>query len=86
MKNKIVIDRDELQSGFLTPPVNQGQMVDVSYACTEDYILERTEDRSDRTLEIVAYHYPADGSEDNGIEPWQAVPKLGRRAGLVELR
>ena len=86
MDKKITIDKRDLGMAFLTPPENQGQMVDISYSCTEDYILKRTEDRSDRTLTIVAYHYPADGSEDNGIEPWQAVPKLGRRASLVELR
>ena len=86
MAKKILINIDELQSGFQTPPENQGQIADVSYACTEDYILERINDRSDNSVVVVAYRYPADGSEDYGIEPWQAVPKLGRRAGIVELR
>lgn len=81
----ITIDPDEIQDDFLTPPENQGQIVEVSYACTEDYILECTTDRSDNSTKIVAYQYPADGSEDGGIEPWNGVPNLGRRAGLVRL-
>lgn len=82
---KITVNKSDIQGGFLTPPENAGQIVEVSYACTEDYILERTWDRSDGSAQIVAYHYPASGAEDGGIEPWQAVPTLGRRAGVVNI-
>lgn len=35
--------------GFITPPQNQGQIVDVSYAETPHGIIMRVFDRSDRT-------------------------------------
>ena len=83
MKTKpILIDKNDLQGPFLTPPVNGGQIVETSYACTEDYILERTFDRSDRSEKIVAYHWPASGAP---FDPWNGVPETGRRAGSAVL-
>lgn len=85
MSKKVNISAMDLQSPFLVAPENQGQMVTVAYAATEDYILEQITDASDDTVTITAFRYPADGSEDAGIEPWQEVPKLGRRVGQVNL-
>jgi mannose/cellobiose epimerase-like protein (N-acyl-D-glucosamine 2-epimerase family) len=34
---------------FQIPPICQGQMVEVGYSCTANYIVRRTHDRSDRS-------------------------------------
>jgi hypothetical protein len=65
---------------FNAPPEYQGQTVEVSYGCSPDYIYERRLDRSDRTLEIVAYQHPATTDE---WEPWNRRPPLGRRVGVI---
>ena len=45
---------------FVTPPENQGQIVDVSYAITEQGVVERRHDRSDgRTSYRFAKYTPA---------------------------
>ena len=65
---------------FVTPPVNQGQMVTVSYALDIDseVIIESIYDASDRSQEYIAYEYPED---DDTWEPWNGVPSLGMRLG-----
>jgi len=78
----ITISRDEIQGAWLTPPENQGQIVEVSYACTEDYILRCWHDRSDGETRITAYDWPA---KDEPFAPWQSVPSHGRRRGVVEI-
>lgn len=75
----IAIKKNRILCYFITPPENQGQIVTVDYACTEDYILERTSDASDKSETIVAYRWPANG----GFDPWNGAPKLGRRAGIA---
>ena len=81
MKKIIEVSKAEIQGGFITPPENGGQIVTTSYACTEAYILEKTFDASDRSEEIVAYHWPASGE----FSPQNGSPKLGRRAGIVKI-
>ena len=77
----IKISASDIQGPFITPPENAGQIVEVSYACTEDYILQLTEDRSDRSSEIIAYGWPASGE----FTPQCRVPRLGRKMGAVKL-
>lgn len=65
---------------WITPPQNQGQIVVTSYAEANGMILERTYDRSTGRITDVAYRHPVRGE----FEPWQSVPKLGRRVGIIK--
>ncbi len=65
---------------FIVPPACQGQAVEVSYGCTEDAIYRRVLDRSDRSLEIVAYRHPV---SDREWAPWNGEPVLGARIGRL---
>ena len=85
MKTKTIkIDPRDIQlPGFVTPPENQGQAVTRSYACTEDYILEKTYDASDNSVSIEAYEWPED-VEEGEWGPQNGTPRLGRRLGPIE--
>jgi hypothetical protein len=63
---------------FITPPRNQGQIVTRSYAIGDDgeTIVEECHDGSDGSRTLTAYAAP-----DAPFEPWNEVPKLGRRLG-----
>jgi hypothetical protein len=65
---------------FTVPPQNQGQIVQVSYGCTPDYIFKRSLDKSDRTVIVRAYHHP-DGDEE--FEPWNDIPCVGKFISVV---
>jgi len=67
--------------GFVTPPGNQGQIVDVSYGLDNDaeVIVVRTYDASDRTTIYTAYRYPTD--DDGSWAPWNGAPELGDEIG-----
>lgn len=60
------------------PPQNQGQMVLVAYGCTDEYIYERRFDQSDGSVTIIAYAHPI---RDDAWDPWNGVPRLGKRIG-----
>jgi len=84
MRNKIIkINSGELQGPFITPPENGGQIVTVSYACTECYILAKTYDASDRTEKIEAFEWPED--EEGSFGPQNGAPDLGDFAGIAEI-
>lgn len=58
-----VVDVRDITLRFLTPPVNQGQIVEVSYAGTGDgRVIRRTHDQSDRTT-----HYAIADLADSGM-------------------
>lgn len=64
---------------FHTPPENQGQMVEVSYASDGEYAYRRVYDCSDRSesIERVAWgDWWADVPEGTNIdwEPWNKAP------------
>lgn len=69
---------------FTTPPVNQGQIVTVSYGCDADYIYERAYDASDRSESVTVYEHPED-MEEGEFQPWNGEPRLGEKVGSVEL-
>jgi len=77
-QSTIHIRAEDIQGPFATPVYDQGQMVQRSYACTEDYILVRTSDSSDRSESLEAYYWP---TGDAPFEPWGTAPRLGRRVG-----
>ena len=78
---KIAIN--EIQGGFQIPPASQGQIVVVSYATTEDYILRKVWDRSiaGNNEVIHAYEWP----DSEVFEPQNEVPELGEFVDSVEL-
>lgn len=78
MKN-ISIAKTDLQIPFITPPENGGQIVEVSYSCTEDYVLERKFDRSDRSETIRAYKFRGE------VSPQNQAPKLGKFVGVAKI-
>lgn len=65
---------------FGVPPRNQGQIVEVSYGCSPDYIYERSYDQSDRTVVITAYAHPR---HECDFDPWNGEPETGRRVGVI---
>ena len=77
----ILIAPSDLMGPFITPPENQGQMVEVSYAGTGDYILERTHDRSTQTEKTLAYKW----SGNSVFSPQNRAPKLGRLIGEAQI-
>ena len=77
----ILIAPSDLMGPFITPPENQGQMVEVSYASTETYILQKTVDRSRRTEKMMAYEWP-EGAE---YSPQNKSPELGPLVGLAHI-
>ena len=78
---RIKIPESELIIPFVTPPENQGQMIEISYSCTEDYVLRRVIDRSDAAQLIGAYKHVDDGD----FAPHFAAPDLGNFVGLVDI-
>jgi len=74
-----------ITSDFITPPINHGQTVTVSYglAADDEAIIRRTHDASDGTVIFEAFGYPR-GEQD--WAPWNGEPTLGRKLGkcLVE--
>lgn len=77
------IHRREILTPFTTPPENGGQIVTVSYAGTEEYILRSTSDASEPGPDKIEAFLPAAGETE--FEPWNGAPKLGRRIGTVEI-
>lgn len=63
---------------FVTPPENQGQIVEVSYGADweQRVIVVRTHDSSDRTITYRAFNAATDR-----FEPWNEVPELGDEIG-----
>lgn len=60
---------------FYTPPVYQGQIVEVSYAIVEDGVIERVYDRGDRTESYaLAAWTPALEDWANNEGPWNTPP------------
>lgn len=61
---------------YTTPPRNQGQIVEVSYAGVVDgsgsgWVVERTHDRSDNSIS----YRVGDWNDDDEFMPWQSVPQ-----------
>jgi len=56
---------------FYTPPRNQGQIVIVSYAYVDGYVIRQRVDQSDRSVEYAVSRALPD---DDG-EYWSAAPK-----------
>ena len=61
-----------------TPPENQGQIVEVSYACDRaDYFYMRSHDRSDRTTQYWRVDRDALTQEQaEAFEPWNREPAI----------
>jgi hypothetical protein len=64
---------------FRTPPANQGQIVEVSYLCAPDLIVQRCYDRSDRAIT----YYVADLRDEDwdwyeDFDPGMGEPPLPR--------
>lgn len=78
----IEIEKREIKHPFIVPPENGGQIVEVSYSCTESYILVATLDKSDGSQKIEAYDWPRSGE----FEPWNCAPKMGRYRGPVTIK
>lgn len=66
---------------YYTPPECRGQIVEVSYASTEDGIIRRSHDRSDgtTTYQIALWE---DLDDDIDFEPWNAEPDVPRDAWI----
>jgi hypothetical protein len=90
--DKFVIVRKGDVGLFITPRQCQGQIVTCSYCRTWDFIIERSEDASDRMTTYTAYKFtskkqsPAeDDSEfENNLQMY--APELGRRIGEVLIK
>lgn len=65
---------------FGVSPQDAGQIVEVSYGCSSDFIFRRSVDKSDRTVIVTAYRHPA---EDHDWTPWNDRPVTGRRVGVI---
>lgn len=59
---------------FIVAPRDQGQIVERSWGCTEDYIIARIHDRFDGAIRYEVYEWPDD---DADFEPWNDVPSVG---------
>jgi hypothetical protein len=64
---------------FHTPPANQGQIVEVSYACSEGYVIRRRYDQSDRTTD---YAIAKCLNDDDG-DYWNGAPANKRWSALT---
>lgn len=65
MAKKVTVERGYLESlRFLTQPVDQGQIVVVSYAVDDQGVYCRTYDQSDRSTEYQFAPYSARATED----------------------
>lgn len=67
---------------FHTPPECRGQTVEVSYGAANETIYKRCTDRSDQSVLVTAYRAPAGWCEGE-FEPWNTIPRTGRRIGVV---
>src|SRR5690606_3115606 len=56
---------------------NQGQIVEVSYGCDEDYVYRKTYDRSDRTTAYARFEHPDTPEQEFDFDPWNGEPSLG---------
>ena len=66
---------------YTTPARNQGQIVETSYAVTQDEIVRRTIDRSESNCLASASFETADLCELSGpFEPWNRVPSVTESA------
>lgn len=66
---------------FTVPPECGGQIVELSYAYSPSAgIVERSFDRSDQTEQYRLYDDP---SPEEGWDPWNGTPRLGRCLGTV---
>ena len=62
---------------YVIPPVEQGQIIQCSYAITPDEVVRLTRDNSDGT----SVYQSADACELIGeFEPWNRVPSVPRTA------
>jgi hypothetical protein len=73
---------------FTTPPENQGQIIEVSYALAVNFddpavIVARKHDRSDNTTTYTAY---AARPEDEEWDPQNGAPRLGQCFGECRIR
>lgn len=61
---------------YHTPPEDQGQTVEYSYAIDTELecIVERCIDRSDKSVSYTAYEYG-----EGEFQPWHSAPSLGDR-------
>ena len=85
-QNKLTLTNDQKTAlrnvagvEFTTPPAGQGQIVEVSYGCSEHHIYVCRHDRSDNSVQIVAYTHV----DDADFAPWNGKPALGERVGLI---
>jgi len=65
------------QVAYHVPPENQGQIVEVSYGCDEDYVYRKTYDRSDRTTAYARFEHPDTPEQEFDFDPWNGEPSLG---------
>ena len=69
------------QLEYVIPLCNMGQIVEISYACDENYIYERSYDRSNQTTVYARFEHPDTEGE---FEPWNGEPKLGDPAPFTK--
>lgn len=65
---------------FVTPPQNRGQICEVSFGCTAEFIFERVHDRSCHSVDVTAFRHPA---REVCFDPWNGEPEVGRRVGRI---
>lgn len=59
---------------YIIPPRNYGQTIEVSYACDEHHIYERSFDRNDQTTTYARFEHPDSDAE---FDPANGEPELG---------
>jgi hypothetical protein len=62
------------------PPECQGQIVEVSYGCDEDYVYRKTFDRSDRTTTYSRF----EPFYDDDFQPWNREPSYGEEVPFTK--
>lgn len=75
------INSCDIQGHFIVPPECAGQIVIYSYACTHEYILEKSFDGSTGKSTIIAY----DWGKEEEFTPWNGVPDVGKKIGKIEI-
>lgn len=79
----IEIHYTKLRSNFVTPPENQDMgILEISYAITDDYILQLVLNKDTFKSIIFAYKHPKDNSK---FEPEKNEPYFGEYVGQAKI-
>ena len=75
----VTVDKNDLR--FYVAPEDQGQIVEIAYAMTDDGdVVRRRRDASDRSETAEMFLAP-----DDVFDPWNGAPRLGRKIADVIL-